>query len=64
MLLDYFKTLLNGKAQTIPFWNALLLIKRDFTSEEDIDVPQGKVLQMHSPRIDGELKVDGEVFIE
>lgn len=63
-MIYWFVTKLSGKKRVLAFWDAFLFLKRDFTSEEDIDVPQGKVLQMHSPRIDGELKVDGEVFIE
>jgi hypothetical protein len=36
--------------------------KRHFT-EQTIEVPSGKVLQMHSPIVDGEMIVDGEVYI-
>tara|TARA_R110000851_G_scaffold308093_1_gene466878 strand:+ start:700 stop:930 length:231 start_codon:yes stop_codon:yes gene_type:complete len=37
--------------------------KRTFTSSEDINIPSDKVLQMHSPAIDGELYLDGEAYI-
>jgi len=37
--------------------------KRTFSSVEDIIIPVDKVLQMHSPIFDGELYIDGEVYI-
>jgi hypothetical protein len=39
------------------------LYKRDFTQETIISVNTGYVLQMHSPIVDGELFIDGEVYI-
>ena len=56
-------SLLSGKQNTIASWEFFLFIKRTFTASEDIEIPSDKVLQMHSPKIDGELKVDGEVYI-
>lgn len=44
-------------------FNINLFIKRTFSASEDINIPADKVLQMHSPRIDGELYIDGEVYI-
>lgn len=38
------------------------IYKRYFLSE-DIEVPIGHVMQMHSPVVDGEVLVDGEVYI-
>ena len=38
------------------------LYKRDFLSE-NVEVPSGHVMQMHSPKIDGEVVVNGEVYI-
>ena len=54
--------LLAGKLKALPIWNVHLLVNTIFT--EDINVPVDKVLPMHSPRIDGCLTIDGEVFIE
>jgi hypothetical protein len=44
-------------------YNIKLLYKRTFTDSEDINIPSDKVLQMHSPKIDGELYIDGEAYI-
>ncbi len=38
------------------------LYRRDFP-EDRVEIPQRHVMQMHSPVIDGELYVDGEVYI-
>ena len=53
----------DGKTRATYLWDALLFIRRTFASDEDIEIPSDKVLQMHSPKIDGELKVDGEAYI-
>ena len=63
MLFNRLNTLLNGKKVSIPTWDALLFIRRTFTADEDITIPSDKVLQMHSPVMDGELAVDGEAYI-
>jgi hypothetical protein len=39
------------------------LYRRDFTQETIVSVNTGFVLQMHSPVVDGELFIDGEVYI-
>jgi len=57
--LDYFE----DQATVANIWDVLLFVKRTFNSDEDINVPSDKVLQMHSPSIDGELFIDGEVYI-
>lgn len=56
-------TLVNGKRILDNVWNFLLFNRRTFIVGEDIFVPSDKVLQLHSPIIDGELKIDGEVYI-
>ena len=56
-------SLVGGKLGFINIWDVLLLKRRNFASGEDIYVPAGMVLQMHSPIIDSELKIDGEVYI-
>ncbi len=63
MLFGRLNTLLNGKKVNVPLWDVLLFYRRTFTSDEDIEIPSDKVLQMHSPIMDGELKVDGEAYI-
>lgn len=63
MLFRKFLNLVDGKVNSNYIWDLLLFYRRTFSSEEDIEVPNDKVLQMHSPVIDGELKVDGEVYI-
>ena len=63
MLFRKLITLDNGERR-LPFtWDVFFFIKRTFASDEDIEIPSDKVLQMHSPKIDGELKVDGEAYI-
>ena len=64
MLFEKLNTLLNGKKINVSTWDVLLFVRRTFTSDEDIKIPTDKVLQMHSPVIDGELCVDGEAFIQ
>ncbi len=63
MLFRKLLTLDNGKKKATYLWDVFLFIRRTFNSDEDIFVPSDKVLQMHSPKIDGELKIDGEVYI-
>ncbi len=63
MLFRKLLTLSNGKKRALFTWDALLFIRRTFLSGEDIEIPSDKVLQLHSPKIDGELKVDGEAYI-
>lgn len=63
MLFRKVLTLENGKRIHAFIWNVLLFSKRTFLSNEDINIPEDKVLQMHSPSIDGELYVDGELYI-
>ncbi len=63
MLFRKFLHLLNGKRESRYIWDLQLFIRRTFTSDEDIEIPSDKVLQMHSPIMDGELKVDGEAYI-
>ncbi len=64
MLFDRVITLLSGKKVNVNTWDVLLFVRRTFTSDEDIKIPSDKVLQMHSPVMDGELCVDGEAFIQ
>lgn len=52
-----------GKYINEKIYNIKLFYKRTFSSSEDINIPVDKVLQMHSPIMDGELHVDGEVYI-
>jgi hypothetical protein len=58
LLLDQGKNLLSK------IWDISLLIRRSFTSDEDIQIPANMTLVLHSPAIDGELVLDGEGFIE
>lgn len=61
-----FKKVLNlfeGKTRSTFIWDVLLFSRRTFTSDEDINVPSDKVLPMYSPKINGELYMDGEVYI-
>ena len=63
MLFRDVLTLSNGKKILSKIWNVDLFIKRTFSADEDINIPNDKVLQMHSPVMDGELFVDGEAYI-
>lgn len=63
MLFRQFTYLLNGKRSLKNVWDLQLFIRRTFSSSEDIEIPSDKVLQMHSPVMDGELRVDGEAYI-
>ncbi len=56
-------SLLTGKKIAKSIWDIFLFIERTFPPGELIDIPSDKVLQMHSPRIDGELRPDGEAYI-
>ena len=54
----------NSKFINKKVWDVLFFYKRTFSStSKDVEIPSDKVLQMHSPKIDGELKVDGEAYI-
>jgi len=63
MLFRRINNIFNGKEINTFIWNVNLFIKRTFSSNEDINIPSDKVLQMHSPVIDGELYLDGEAYI-
>ena len=63
MLFRKFNTLSNGKVESRFIWDLLLFYRRTFSLDEDINIPTDKVLQMHSPIMDGELIVDGEAYI-
>ena len=63
MIFNSVKTLFTGKGRAVAIWDVLLFVRRTFTADEDIYVPADKVLQMHSPVTNGEVKVDGEVYI-
>jgi len=58
-----FLNLINGKRSMTYIWDMFLFTRSDFTSKGDIEVPSNMVLQMHSPKIDGALIVNGEVYI-
>jgi len=62
-MVSWFQTMLNGKRSVLTFWDAFLFVKRTFTAGENINIPADKVLQMHSPTIEGELYIDGEAYI-
>lgn len=55
--------LIDGKRASEFIWNILLFSRRTFSSSEDIVIPSDKVLQLHSPVYDGEMEVDGELYI-
>ncbi len=63
MLFRKFNTYDSGKVRNSFIWDLLLFYRRTFASDEDINIPSDKVLQMHSPVFDGELSVDGEAYI-
>lgn len=63
MLFRKFLNLVDGKKSSNYIWDLQLFVRRTFTADEDIEIPTDKVLQMHSPSIDGELLVDGEAYI-
>ena len=63
MIFNKVLNLFEGKKRSTFIWDVLLFYRRTFTSDEDIEIPSDKVLQMHSPVMDGELKVDGEAYI-
>ena len=63
MLFRDVLTLNEGKRLFVKIWNILLFSKRSFGSSEDIEIPSDKSLILHSPKIDGELIVDGEAYI-
>jgi hypothetical protein len=40
-------------------------VRRIFTGDsKDVEVPKDFTLRLHSPQIDGELTIDGELYIE
>ena len=61
---DPSSTTLKGQdlVEVIDWARTNTMYKRNFMSE-NISVPIGYVIQMHSPIIDGEVFVDGEVYI-
>jgi len=63
MLFTKVVNLFEGKTRLTYIWDVLLFSRRTFTSGEDINVPSDKVLPMYSPTINGELYMDGEVYI-
>lgn len=63
MIFKKIINLIDGKREFTDVWDFLLFQRRTFTADEDIEIPADKVLIMNSPIIDGELKVDGEVYI-
>lgn len=63
MLFRRVQSLFDGKEINAVIWDINLFIRKTFTADEDINIPADKVLQMHSPVIDGELLVDGEAYI-
>lgn len=44
-------------------YNVNLFYKRTFNVGENIEIPVDKTLQLHSPKINSELKIDGEGYI-
>lgn len=63
MLFKKIIYLIDGKREFTNIWDFLLFRKRTFLSNEDIEIPSDKVLVMNSPKIDGEIKIDGELYI-
>ena len=56
-------TLIDGKKFLGNAWDFLFFTRRTFLVGEDLYIPSDKVLQLHSPIIEGCLEVDGEVYI-
>ena len=55
--------LAEGKVYLEKIWNILLFKRRTFSPSEVISIPVDKVLQMHSPSIDCEVEISGELYI-
>lgn len=53
----------NGKLGVLNIWDLLLIMRRTFTASENIHVEADRTLLLASPKIDGELRVDGEAYI-
>jgi hypothetical protein len=53
----------NPFTATLDYVDTDRTIRVVYLAGENINVPTGKVLQLHSPSIDGEIIPDGEVFI-
>ena len=63
MIFSKLLNLFEGKKRSTYLWDVSLFIRRTFTIDEDINIPSDKVLQIHSPVLDGELYIDGEAYI-
>jgi hypothetical protein len=64
MLFKRLYTYQEGKRRLTLSWNFLFFSSRSYSGDQkDIFVDADKSLILHSPRIDGELKVDGEAYI-
>lgn len=63
MIFDKVLTLFDGKKKRIDIWDVLLFFRRTFTADEDINIPADKVLILKCPSLDGELTVDGELYL-
>jgi hypothetical protein len=63
MIFRKFLNLINGKKSMSYIWDMLLFVKNDHTSSGDIYIPTDKVLLMYSPKVNGSMKIDGEVRI-
>jgi len=56
-------TLISGKRKLINTSDVLLLKRNEFSSDEDIFIPEGQTLILNCPIIDGDITIDGEEFI-
>jgi hypothetical protein len=56
-------TLNEGKRIFIKIWDILLFHRNTYTASEDINIISDKTLILTSPKIDGQLRIDGEGYI-
>ena len=62
-MFSHLVTLAFGKMRALASWEYFLFIRKVFPSGQNIEVPSNTVLQMHCPEIDGDMTIDGEVYI-
>ena len=63
MLFSKILNLFEGKVKRQNIWDVTLLSRRTFTWADLIVIPVDKVLQLHSPSIECEVEISGELYI-
>lgn len=56
-------TLNEGKRIFVKIWDVLLFHRKTYTASEDLNIISDKTLILASPKIDGQLRIDGEGYI-